>query len=215
MRPPANHGDNRQTNISIHAPARGATPGLSVDHVGHQISIHAPARGATYRSTVTEETPTISIHAPARGATAVRVVLHASVVISIHAPARGATGGKAAWAIFPCDFNPRTREGCDGHQSASSSTAIEFQSTHPRGVRQPMVWIFVGVFIISIHAPARGATANTANRLPVFTPLLQHILQDFTSIRHIQNAETAKKSKNQVRNSWQFHVRSRFAPVLK
>ena len=148
MRPPANHGDNRQTNISIHAPARGATPGLSVDHVGHQISIHAPARGATYRSTVTEETPTISIHAPARGATAVRVVLHASVVISI-------------------------------------------------------------------HAPARGATANTANRLPVFTPLLQHILQDFTSIRHIQNAETAKKSKNQVRNSWQFHVRSRFAPVLK
>lgn len=68
---------------------------------------------------------------------------------------------------------------------------------------------------ISIHAPARGATANTANRLPVFTPLLQHILQDFTSIRHIQNAETAKKSKNQVRNSWQFHVRSRFAPVLK
>ena len=148
MRPPANHGYNRQTNISIHAPARGATPGLSVDHVGHQISIHAPARGATYRSTVTEETPTISIHAPARGATAVRVVLHASVVISI-------------------------------------------------------------------HAPARGATANTANRLPVFTPLLQHILQDFTSIRHIQNAETAKKSKNQVRNSWQFHVRSRFAPVLK
>nr|DAM91679.1 MAG TPA: hypothetical protein [Caudoviricetes sp.] len=69
--------------------------------------------------------------------------------------------------------------------------------------------------VISIHAPARGATANTANRLPVFTPLLQHILQDFTSIRHIQNAETAKKSKNQVRNSWQFHVRSRFAPVLK
>ena len=146
MRPPAHHGVTRLTKISIHAPARGATPGLSVDHVGHQISIHAPARGATYRSTVTEETPTISIHAPARGATAVRVVLHASVVISI-------------------------------------------------------------------HAPARGATANTANRLPVFTPLLQHILQDFTSIRHIQNAETAKKSKNQVRNSWQFHVRSRFAPV--
>ena len=170
MRPPANHGDNRQTNISIHAPARGATPGLSVDHVGHQISIHAPARGATYRSTVTEETPTISIHAPARGATAVRVVLHASVVISIHAPARGAT----------------------------------------------IVFAYVQSSIgISIHAPARGATANTANRLPVFTPLLQHILQDFTSIRHIQNAETAKKSKNQVRNSWQFHVRSRFAPVLK
>ena len=100
-------------SISIHAPARGATPGLSVDHVGHQISIHAPARGATYRSTVTEETPTISIHAPARGATAVRVVLHASVVISIHAPARGATFTHSNYTIFYSHFNPRTREGCD------------------------------------------------------------------------------------------------------
>ena len=114
MRPPANHGDNRQTNISIHAPARGATPGLSVDHVGHQISIHAPARGATYRSTVTEETPTITIHAPARGATGFLVVLHASVIISIHAPARGATT-TARW---------------------NYALIYRFQSTHPRGVRQ-------------------------------------------------------------------------------
>nr|DAM79704.1 MAG TPA: hypothetical protein [Caudoviricetes sp.] len=96
-----------------------------------------------------------------------------------------------------------------------SSAATRFQSTHPRGVRHREQNAMTVRMLISIHAPARGATANTANRLPVFTPLLQHILQDFTSIRHIQNAETAKKSKNQVRNSWQFHVRSRFAPVLK
>lgn len=43
--------------------------------------------------------------------------------------------------------------------------------------------------------PAWSLTANTANRLPVFTPLLQHILQDFASIRHIQNAENGKKLK--------------------
>ncbi len=66
---------------------------------------------------------------------------------------------------------------------------------------------------ISIHTPAKGATANTANRLPVFTPLLQHILQDFASIRHIQNAENGKKIKNQVRNSRRFRVRSGFTPV--
>lgn len=29
----------------------------------------------------------------------------------------------------------------------------------------------------------RSPTAKTANRLSVFTPLLQHILQDFASIR--------------------------------
>lgn len=43
--------------------------------------------------------------------------------------------------------------------------------------------------------PAWSLTANTANRLPVFTPLLQHILQEFASIRHIQNAENGKKLK--------------------
>lgn len=61
--------------------------------------------------------------------------------------------------------------------------------------------------------PAWSLTANTANRLPVFTPLLQHILQDFASIRHIQNAENGKKIKNQVRNSRRFRVRSGFTPV--
>ena len=59
----------------------------------------------------------------------------------------------------------------------------------------------------------RSPTAKTANRLSVFTPLLQHILQDFASIRHIQNACNGKKIKNQVRNSRRFRVRSGFAPV--
>ena len=33
--------------VSIHAPARGATPRLEVEIKGHGVSIHAPARGAT------------------------------------------------------------------------------------------------------------------------------------------------------------------------
>ena len=134
----------------------------------------------------------ISIHAPARGATVSKFIQTALFIISIHAPARGAT--EPFYKIYN---NPNISI----HAPARGATLID--------------QIFNLVVEISIHAPARGATANTANRLPVFTPLLQHILQDFTSIRHIQNAETAKKSKNQVRNSWQFHVRSRFAPVLK
>nr|DAF36812.1 MAG TPA: hypothetical protein [Caudoviricetes sp.] len=47
--------------------------------------------------------------------------------------------------------------------------------------------------------PAEGATANTANRLPAFTPLLQHILQDFASVRAIQrikNNEHRKEDQN-------------------
>ena len=41
--------------ISIHAPARGATVGLSHALVPVRISIHAPARGATYTSDPTIE----------------------------------------------------------------------------------------------------------------------------------------------------------------
>ena len=37
------------TDISIHAPARGATMGLQTQVASGVISIHAPARGATYK----------------------------------------------------------------------------------------------------------------------------------------------------------------------
>ena len=57
-----------------------------------EISIHAPARGATSRFNSFGEFVEISIHAPARGATVTESLLDAEVsYISIHAPARGAT----------------------------------------------------------------------------------------------------------------------------
>ena len=36
----------------------------------------------------------------------------------------------------PC-FNPRTREGCDCTDTLMETASIQFQSTHPRGVRLP------------------------------------------------------------------------------
>ena len=57
-------------NISIHAPARGATTApSSADFSFVTISIHAPARGATFGPGAAAEQKGISIHAPARGAT--------------------------------------------------------------------------------------------------------------------------------------------------
>ena len=56
-------------NISIHAPAKGATvPHLS-EHYRIAISIHAPAKGATQYNTREMSRLIISIHAPAKGAT--------------------------------------------------------------------------------------------------------------------------------------------------
>ena len=62
---------------------------------------------------------TISIHAPVKGATDPLDVIGPQVDISIHAPVKGATNQdeRPLWA--GTDFNPRTREGCDGLQIGS------------------------------------------------------------------------------------------------
>ena len=56
------------------------------------ISIHAPAKGATTFPESLDDFPHISIHAPAKGATVMAYKgFCSSTMISIHAPAKGAT----------------------------------------------------------------------------------------------------------------------------
>ena len=123
--------------ISIHAPARGATFFRQIPRRLLPISIHAPARGATPADycvhTIHES---ISIHAPARGATKYKEDEIRRKKISIHAPARGATRETGYRTSRSRNFNPRTREGCDGKSSLGSRISNSFQSTHPRGVRR-------------------------------------------------------------------------------
>ena len=100
--------------------------------------------------------------------------------ISIHAPARGATGYAFIAGLIAFYFNPRTREGCDMFFTINLHWIFKFQSTHPRGVRRLFAidWRAIVKFqsthprgvrhtielfilvseVISIHAPARGAT---------------------------------------------------------
>ena len=56
------------------------------------------------------------------------------------------------------DFNPRTRVGCDGTAIFCGAQGSGFQSTHPRGVRHIRHHTAEVEDIISIHAPAWGAT---------------------------------------------------------
>ena len=80
------------SGISIHAPAKGATLWCHRISFPLYISIHAPAKGATHGSSSrTHNQRYISIHAPAKGATSHRALWHLSADISIHAPAKGAT----------------------------------------------------------------------------------------------------------------------------
>ena len=99
----------------------------------------------------------VSIHAPAWGATRQGMDVALIWQVSIHAPAWGATFDVRASAKRARSFNPRTRVGCDLTLRVMVMGTV-FQSTHPRGVRPGY---YVGGLLsdlVSIHAPAWGAT---------------------------------------------------------
>ena len=161
--------------ISIHAPAWGATVQLAEVRAREEISIHAPAWGATFsrrclrsglknfnpRSRMGSDAITnkpaparrISIHAPAWGATPPNPHRGRGGPISIHAPAWGATVGLRGNNFVQSHFNPRSRMGSDWEQNRMRA----LQS-------------------ISIHAPAWGATAYdwTINWIGAFQSTLPH-----------------------------------------
>ena len=127
----------------------------------------------------------VSIHAPAWGATRCGRFSHIDSGVSIHAPAWGATARAASAAGAPC-FNPRSRVGSDeqyfidaGDRSMFQSTLprgerliptfrisrpFMFQSTLPRGERQEDIRVRLGNGVVSIHAPAWGATIHATAR---------------------------------------------------
>ena len=60
-------------------------------HININVSIHAPAKGATDDEKLTTMMSDVSIHAPAKGATGPGKGQINEFVVSIHAPAKGAT----------------------------------------------------------------------------------------------------------------------------
>ena len=144
--------------VSIHAPARGATRLNELINSHIRVSIHAPARGATKWIRANRSLLGVSIHAPARGAT--RLSIHFTFFLSkfqsthphgvrpgypFTSPSfypsfnprtrTGCDSGLTMMLMVTCCFNPRTRTGCD-KKGGDKITAIKpFQSTHPHGVR--------------------------------------------------------------------------------
>ena len=143
-----------------------------------QVSIHAPARGATGFQFPLQDVSDVSIHAPARGATCWGWKMIRSILVSIHAPARGATKEAISPLIFYSFQSTRPR----GARPVCFSPCrhdFVFQSTRPRGarlidvrtLRQPQCFNpraragrdgesspEIEPSTVSIHAPARGAT---------------------------------------------------------
>ncbi len=122
--------------ISIHAPAKGATNNMEEKDNGKNYFNPRSREGSdqAYQSDFADLI--ISIHAPAKGATDCIGIDSLLNAISIHAPAKGATFSCRVLVARSPYFNPRSREGSD-------FAAIPTPNLDA---------------IISIHAPAKGAT---------------------------------------------------------
>ena len=140
---------------------------------GSQVSIHAPAWGATPAIPPTAAPTPVSIHAPAWGATAtVLLTLAAGPKVSIHAPAWGATSHPNAATTAEDGFNPRTRVGCDASATRHRMPFCAFQSTHPRGVRPRRYGCTAARTPFQSTHP-RGVRLSRKSRLPSWDDLFQ------------------------------------------
>ena len=100
----------------------------------------------------------VSIHTPASGATRQFQHYATFVLVSIQAPTWGTTQKFPAPRHESFRFNPRARVGRDRHFQSVLQTIYRFQSTRPRGARLAFNGNVDVDVLVSIHAPAWGAT---------------------------------------------------------
>ena len=77
--------------------------------------------------------------------------------ISIHAPAKGATITVVVLLSVFVDFNPRSREGSDKCSTSNFIARCHFNPRSREG-SDPIEDNTMSISLISIHAPAKGAT---------------------------------------------------------
>ena len=166
-------------DVSIHAPARGATR-YWLNHgilrlcfnprprAGGRLSLvrfcnylnlfqsTPPRGGATACVGRGLNIRIVSIHAPARGGDGKPVSLQDHRRVSIHAPARGGDFFPRLHSSHNVCFNPRPRAGGRLAGKKQLGRSHRFQSTPPRGGATYLDIVLDPTFSVSIHAPARG-----------------------------------------------------------
>ncbi len=170
--------DPARCQVSIHAPARGATRALLYNAQHQNVSIHAPARGATPTGRLSSLFCEFQFTRP-RGARLARNASKRRAVLFQFTRPRGARRQRVSGHPSGICFNSRAREGRDNLTVTGTTYNITFQFTRPRGARLRGNYIprqrpsfnsraregrdcyRAGtrcLRAVSIHAPARGAT---------------------------------------------------------
>ena len=144
-------------NISIHAPARGATIIISRSWLILVFQSTLP-RGERLLFTNTGHTrhPDFNPRSREGSDDGIQHTVHRES-ISIHAPARGATAFHTPRESPSQNFNPRSREGSDLFTNAGHTRHTDFNPRSREG-SDIMGNNSNHSTSISIHAPARGAT---------------------------------------------------------
>ncbi len=145
--------------ISIHAPARGATAARSCP-AAVVLFQSTPPRGGRQNHCKGRRAPRhISIHAPARGATLGQQTADKVSLFQSTPPRGGRLYRPVQYPPCVYDFNPRPREGGDDILAPATESELHF-NPRPREGGDGVVEHRFNLHNISIHAPARGATAK-------------------------------------------------------
>ena len=145
--------------VSIHAPALGATSTLSAAPFMSMVSIHAPALGATLHAIHSLQEYNRFNPRTRTGCDCIDLTFSNSINMfqSTH-PHWVRPTPIHKTAADTMRFNPRTRTGCDVRKYGEWDILILFQSTHPHWVRHSTDTDTDSSVYVSIHAPALGAT---------------------------------------------------------
>ncbi len=140
----------------------GARQGFFTNVIhGYVVSIHAPAWGATFLQFNNLIIKHVSIHAPAWGAT----FMGQQIVLGIFQFQSTRPHGARpinAWSKKWYDKFQSTRpHGARPPVSSHGCSVIQFQSTRPHGARRTDSLKSCFSSVVSIHAPAWGATYTT------------------------------------------------------
>ena len=123
-----------------------------------QISIHAPMKGATNGGVNINQELIISIHAPMKGATSATnktATVYPDFNPRTH---EGCDTDLRGNTIDGKNFNPRTHEGCDcaWHPRVLFQQCISIHAPMKGATKKG--YLAVAARCISIHAPMKGAT---------------------------------------------------------
>ena len=181
-------------NLSIHAPTRGATLSPVLSWRSHQsFNPRSYKRSDIGMQIYILQYDKLSIHAPTRGATPTISPFLNNWILSIHAPTRGATKFSYLFILGlffqstllqeerhqyqsslhnAYTFNPRSYKRSDHLPEMSNRSCYSF---NPRSYKRSDIIYppFKTPFILSIHAPTRGATicnAEYTNNGAAFNP---------------------------------------------